>query len=284
MVKRTSKEGFTLIELSFAMVFISLLSLAIVLIILNTISSYRRGITLSDVNSTGTQLVSEIRSAIQNSSTKSIEDLCSINYSKASDIQECKDGDSYYQKREQGTIKMAGKSNSENNMPVYGAFCAGTYSYIWNSGYYFADAEISKTKVSVTYRDSSGNVVTSSDFRLLKIKDENRQICMKGITNNSFDVSDGVYVDEDPIDLLASGSNSGANNLAIYDLRVAKPVEGASKSNIFYSGWFILGTTSGGPNINGSSKCAKPGDEGDVNFNFCAINRFSFAAQASEGK
>ena len=282
MSKRTSKEGFTLIELSFAMVFISLLSLAIVLIIINTISSYRRGITLSDVNSTGTQLIDDIRIAIQNSSTKSVEDLCSMNYSKTEDINKCKTDNTYYLRREISTVKMPEKTETTNGMPVYGAFCTGTYSYIWNSGYYFMDgAQVGKSKVSVKYRDINGATQVLDSFRLLKIKDDTRQVCIKGVTNNSFDVADGVYVKEEPVDLLASVNS--ANNLAIYDLRAAKPAEGSSKENLFYSGWLILGTTSGGPTIKGNTKCANPDDAG-ANFDYCAINRFSFAAQASGEK
>ena len=234
------------------------------------------------MNSTGTQVIDDIRIAIQNSSSKSIEDLCTMNYSDAADINNCKKSDAYYLRREISTVKMPEQTNTLSDMPVYGAFCTGTYSYIWNSGYLFMDgAEVGKGKVSVKYKDMDGNERVASDFRLLKIKDEMRQICIKGVKNNSYDISDGNYVKEEPVDLLASVNS--ANNLAIYDLRAAKPAEGASKENLFYSGWLILGTTSGGPTIKGNTKCANP-DEAGSSFDYCAINRFSFAAQASGEK
>ena len=281
MVKKASREGFTLVELSFAMVFISLLSLAIVLIIINTISSYRRGITLTEVNSVGTQLIDELRVAIQNSSTKSVEDLCKMNYSKDIEIETCKKSGAYYYRRETASIKMPGKNTDTTGLPVYGAFCTGTYSYVWNSGYYYMDgAEVKKAKASVSYKDENGVERSIEDYRFLRIKDETRQICIKGVTNNVFDIKDGAYISEEPEEMLAS---SNMNNLAVYDLKVAKPAEGASKNNLFYSGWIILGTTTGGPSINSGTKCAKP-DDAEANFDFCAINRFSFAAQASGEK
>jgi len=281
MVKKTSREGFTLIELSFAMVFISLLSLAIVLIIINTISSYRRGITLTEVNSVGTQLVDELRVAIQNSSTKSVDDLCKMNYSKNEDVENCKKDGTYYYRKVNTSIKMPGESSATSGLPAYGAFCTGTYSYVWNSGYYNMDgAEVGIAKSSVLYKDSSGNEHRVEDYRFLRIKDETRQICIKGATNNTFNIKDGAFISETPEEMLAS---SNINNLAVYDLMVAKPAEGASKNNMFYSGWFILGTTTGGPSIKGDTKCANP-DDTEANFDFCAINRFSFAAQASGEK
>jgi hypothetical protein len=53
---------------------------------------------------------------------------------------------------------------------------------------------------------------------------------------------------------------------------------------LFYAGSFILGTTTGGPNIKSNNgNCAVPGDVVYSNFDYCAINKFSFAAQANGG-
>ena len=45
-MKKNARAGFTLIELSLSLVFVGILSIMMVLIISNTVSSYRRGITL----------------------------------------------------------------------------------------------------------------------------------------------------------------------------------------------------------------------------------------------
>ena len=60
------KEGFTLIELSLSIAFISVLSLAVALIITNSISAYHRGLVLNQINTTGMELVDDMRAAVQN--------------------------------------------------------------------------------------------------------------------------------------------------------------------------------------------------------------------------
>ena len=72
MLREVTKEGFTLVELSLAMAFVGVLSVAVVLIISNTVSAYRRGLTLSRVNMVGSDLVDDMRSSVQGSSAKSL--------------------------------------------------------------------------------------------------------------------------------------------------------------------------------------------------------------------
>lgn len=335
MVRKTSREGFTLIELSLAMVFISLLSLAIVLIIMNTISSYRRGVTLSAVNTTGSQIVDDFRVAIQNGTASSIEKLCSVQYSNSkadeSTVKKCVDdgAKNFVSITFSGKVKLPGDSTEKTKVPLYGALCTGTYSYIWNSGYFFVegatvttsgslwkDSDVftggnaekkwfsgNKTPVGsarVWYRNEKNKLVDVAGFRLLKILDESREICTsksKGGSASAYDpyrtnsdmkanVFDITYnksmvVVEEPADLLAAGDT---NDLALYSLEIDAPAEDMNGSNLFYAGAFILGTTTGGPDVKTSGKtCAAPGDATMSNFDYCAINRFSFAAQANGG-
>ena len=76
MRKRFFRSGFTLIELSLSIAFFGILSIAIALIINDTIASYRRGMTLNQINTTGMDLVDDMRAAVQNSSAKSVKSLC----------------------------------------------------------------------------------------------------------------------------------------------------------------------------------------------------------------
>ena len=81
---------------------------------------------------------------------------------------------------------------------------------------------------------------------------------------------------------MASDEKNGG--LAIYDLYVSTPAESVAKNNLFYSVSFILGTIQGGINITKSGNfCATPDDYGIENFDYCAINKFNFAAQAVGG-
>ena len=150
------------------------------------------------------------------------------------------------------------------------------------------------------------NGKTETDFKLLKIRDRNREVCVaalnEGLTSpkdrrytyvpdatngdsinsvtepNVFNLTNYSVISEEPVDLLAGDIS---NNLAIYDLTSAAPATSA-----FYITSFILGTIQGGININASGNfCATPEGYNSTieNFNYCAINKFNFAAQANGG-
>ena len=130
--------------------------------------------------------------------------------------------------------------------PSLGGFCTGRYSYVWQSGYN-----------------------TSSAFRLLKIEDYNRQICAN-YSYGSLDI--GTLTGEELIP-----ANSG---LALYNLTVSAPATSNATNAAYYSISFILGTTSGGPDITATGDYCKPPEDAESNFNYCSINKFNFAAQA----
>ena len=77
---RSYRDGFTLIEISLSLVFVTILALAITLIISNTIGAYQRGLILNQVNTLGMSLVDDFRLALQNSSGKTLTSTCAIVY------------------------------------------------------------------------------------------------------------------------------------------------------------------------------------------------------------
>ncbi len=294
MANKTSKEGFTLVELSLAMVFISLLALAIVLIITNTISSYRKGLTMSQINTTGSEIVDDIRVAIQNSSANSIKRECGSRYDTENSegervLERCEnDGGKYLVSVTQyKTIKVSTADKEEKNMPVYGAICTGTYSYIWNSGYAFSKTSSGvseKAQLTVNGDDGDKNY---TDFRLLKVRDEKRFICSSRFSKypvstevpsigNDFYISKNEMGNEEPEELLSAQSD-----LAIYNLEMMAPAETQNGTTLFYQGSFILGTIQGGADIkaSGNNGCKAPSEATEANFDYCAINKFNFAAR-----
>ncbi len=291
---RKSKDGFTIVELSLSIVFIAILALSIVLIILNTISSYRRGLTLNSVNTNGMALVDEMRQSVQNSSSQAIVKKCAEFYDDSSKQEACeKDGASNFVSiTRYADVKM--KDGTEiKNIPVFGAFCTGKQSYVWNSGYFWeenVDQVVGANKAEIKYAFVSDNTVTeitNNNFRLYRIPDEKRRVCTSVVKTNynydsksfngKFDITEEALGSK-LIELLA---DDGANTLALYDLNVATPAYNAAKDNLFYSVSFILGTIRGGINIkvNGKS-CAAPDNYATEAFDYCAINKFNFAAQA----
>ncbi len=310
---KENKKGFTLIELSLSIAFISILSITIVMIINNTISSYRRGITLNQINTAGMDLVDDMRAAVQNSAARSVINECETLNGTARD--NCLDDKAYnfVSVVKLANVRVGGNTISRtSDVPVYGAFCTGSYSYIWNSGYFFSDSRkggdyevVGTSMATLKYKFiSEGGVVnrTASDFRLLKVEDGSRAVCMSAIKKanpnyynlkrvgknyswellNEFDITESEAIDEEPIDLLKSDDGGGV--LAIYNLSTSVPAESNAANSLFYSVSFILGTVQGGINVKAAGNfCATPADYGLENFDYCAINKFNFAAQANGG-
>ncbi len=278
------KDGFTLIELSLSIAFIGILSITIALIINSAISSYRRGLTLNQVNTIGMDVADDMRAALQNSPVRSPVEKCDSYYSYGGDeYNKCVESEGI------GFVSLAWKGSVngvERDVPLYGVFCTGTYSYVWNSGYLFNESSANgRAKLAIKVGNDS-----YEGFRLLKVRDDSRSLCVSGgeLNNNSVPIitvaNDAVsYATNDmPYDLLA-GNEESDNDLVLYDLSATAPAKSSAGDSLFYSVSFILGTVRGGININASGDfCAPPNDyEGD--FDYCAINKFNFAAQATGG-
>ena len=308
---KKEKEGFTIVELSISIVFISILSITVAIVINNAVSSYHRGLTLNMINTTGMDIVDDLRSAIQNSSTRSIEKLCD-----QLDDDAIKSTCSTYG----GEAFVSATWNfkepdgvTDNGRPAYGVFCTGRYSYVWNSGYYFeknngitlsstngwgGDEEgvdwqfpvylVYKLKIDPSKKLTLPGDGSTKPFRLLKIKDDNRAVCKaaanakygsRELEKGKLDISEMTVLDEEPIEML---TNSGRGGVAVYDLKANDVVRSNYANSMFYSMSLILGTVQGGGiNVN-ATKCAAPKDYSNENFDYCAINKFNFAAQAQE--
>ena len=279
MRKNSSKKGFTLVELSLSIAFIAILSITIALIINDAISTYRRGLTLNQINTTGMDLVDDIRTAVQNSPASSPRNSCK-NYKD--DFQKnCEENNGMRLMN----VAKTGNVNNIEGTPLYGAFCTGAYSYIWNSGYLFLENGGDKA----TYAVYEGDKKTEewNDFRLLKVEDRQRAVCGSVLPdkyNNSENIeSEFKGKDKGPVVLLA---NDGANPLALYSFTSALPAVDGLNSAAFYSMSFILGTVQGGINVMSMGNfCAAPESfDSAENFDYCAINKFNFAAQANGRK
>lgn len=293
-------KGFTLVELALAMAFVGVLSISIVLIISNTVAAYQRGVTLTRVNSVGADLVNDMRLSISGSSARGISDICgaamyrkdnegnSFEALSSASAEKCKENNAY------NFIYVVHKSSDD--IPVYGAFCTGDYSYIWNSGYFVSgdNKNLGNGWIKISYLDDEGNLKKKEDyFRLIKVKDSSRAVCvaMRNVKDHRYDGTTNI-VDISKIgngklggELMDLLPNDGGNNLALYDLFVAEPAISATDDNMFYSVSFVLGTATGGADIlaNGNN-CAAPKDLVSGSSNYCAINKFNFAMQVNGGK
>ena len=324
---KNNRRGFTLVELALSMAFVGLLSVAVVLIISNTVAAYQRGLTLSQLNTTGMDIVDDMRWAVGNSSSRAVSTDCYRYYKDTSggSLDAClKDGAySFVTIVKTAPVSIPTGTNGAlvdiGEVPIYGAFCTGTYSYIWNSGYFEMEgAKIgqvvnNKEWARFKYKNGMNNVVLightirdSSDsadrpFRLLKVRDDYRSVCVSVandsgkyikassikekiqtaeiLHNNTFDVTSYRALDEEPVDLVLADTD---NSLALFDLYVSRPAESTTQKNMFYAVSFILGTVDGGANIMAKGNaCAPPSDYKVEDFDYCAINKFNFAIQAN---
>ena len=295
VIKRMNerKKGFTLIELSLSITFITVLSLAVALIITNSISAYHRGLVLNQINTTGMELVDDMRAAVQNTAVSSPKRACETWFEDGSDnVATCRasDGQSLVAARKNTDVLIG--EIEKDDVPIVGVFCTGNYSYIWNSGYYFSeDAEVNENMSEATfkYKNDNGDITSyNKRIRLLKVKDKERAVCAafgEVSDRNEIDISGERYnmaLTEEPIELLSDSSN-----LALYDLFAPTPAINEVGNNTFYSVSFVLGTLQGGANVAAQgSYCATPEgvDNASIeNFDYCAINKFNFAAQAIGG-
>lgn len=280
MQGRLIKNGFTLLELSISMLFVSLLSIAIVIVINNVISAYQRGAVISRLDGTGTSIVDDMRSAVQDA----------INRTRLGN------NVSIIKKADNMTIDGI----PQTDIPIYGIFCTGSYTYFWNSGYFFSDdatfeeknAGWAKIQLSDDKDDLYNPLKISGKpaFRLVKVQDKERQICLDTIqkyadskyvidNNKLSDVFDISKLKNKEITTILQNDND--NDLALYDLLVEIPATNPSESLSLYNVSFILGTTTGGVDIATSgNSCAAPIDDPNWN-NSCAVTKFSFVTESN---
>lgn len=150
-VNQKTKQGFTLIELLLAMSFVAVLLLAIAMLVIRAGAIYSKGMALKDINQSSRLIAGDLQRTLV---SENVGAISSANYV---------------------TVPTVGTS-------VSGRFCAGTYSYVWNTinatvgdGYAMAVSPGSSELVSLvrvpdpggTYcaRDTSGNLVVSSALR-----------------------------------------------------------------------------------------------------------------------
>lgn len=293
-MKTPKFKGFTIIELTIAAAFISILLIVISYLILNISTVYQKGMAIKSINSAGRQVVDDLNRSIIASSARDTNYSCSSMPNETLKNACNSDAGFYltYQQHYEADIRIDGQATADNKaLPTYGAFCTGRYSYLWNTGYTFGERytrgttsnhpERARLKIKSTGVDANDYV---TDFRLLRFLDYEGILCSnhmdstayRPLNSRDFDVT-ALAMDHAPADLLADSDD----NLAIYDMTIFKPVTHNLTFQSFYSGTFILATVPGGVDITGSGNYCKDSPDGlSTDFAYCAINKFNFAARA----
>lgn len=140
MSRMKNKHGFTLVELSLAIVFIAILLMTIAIATVHITAVYRKGMTIKNVNSVGRDLIDDFKRTISGSKWGECEAA-----------------------GERCWIK---KEVSDSGKDLHGAFCTGDYSYIWNTGYAIKEGDGSRIKLK-----------DNTNFILVKVSDSASDFC-----------------------------------------------------------------------------------------------------------
>lgn len=237
------KSGFTLIEMLLAMTFVSFLMVTIALTSISMARTYQRGTTLSDVNAAGRAVTTDIRRTVSQAPATTAK----------------------------------GVTNSPFIMKTSttgGALCLGSYSYVWNNGTDIAAS--AKAGQLIKYKN------TSTPVRLAKVLDPQEAECSGSAIS--------APLQSDSTELLPVGTGNGYNGLALHRVGNAQALTitqiAADPSQALYQVDFSIGTDDPSAMNLGTtiqtSNCKPPNDE-QSNFNYCAINHFSFIVRAGGG-
>lgn len=263
---RTSRHGFTILELALAMAFISFLVLLVGVATAQIASLYQRGVVLSQVNDNGRELVDELTRGIE-ASIYANDEISGLE-------------DFYFEYSE----NLSEQIGIEKEVPLYGAFCTGLYSYIWNTGYALGLEEnvlLENSTLATTWQ-SDDETETIEKFRMLRVGDSGRKVCKnyKEATKDGLKTSQ-LHGGGAAVELLPASTNE----LVLYDLKTFTPAYDKYTRTALYSVTFILGTVGGGTDITASGDFCKVGYGGGfiTDFTYCAVNKFNFAARAIGG-
>lgn len=295
--KNRTKSGFTIIELTLTMSFIGVLLITIAIVATNIVSIYQKGMTLKAVNSVGRGLIDEFTSAINLAPSIDTTSLC--NSLAPGNVDGCI--------KDQAFKYVFQSIQNSDGEQLGGLFCTGNYSYLWNT-YYSESADGGAGRLKLVYRDLSNNKHEISDFRLIRFEDKTHRACSSVVNTNyesnldstrTIDIQTLAYssdtsplwnrIPEPKTDFL----NEFDLDLTLYELTMFHLSQDSVTLRSFISGTFILATLRGDVDIMRSgdycsvNTTATGGeDSGNINdlgseFNYCAINKFNFAARTA---
>lgn len=290
IAKDKNMQGFTIMELSIGLAFISALLVMVAVITLHISTTYHKGLVIRAVNSTGRLLVDDFSRTIAAAPARSLSDICRAEYaSDKSEMQKCLNDNArmYVYQQNYGTVRLKTTGALLQNVPTNGVFCTGRHSYLWNTGYVLntEDYELISGH-SATFND--GINPEKQDFKLLKIEDSNRELCYQHSLMHTTSAAQYDF-DHTRYDFSLKGSIStelleqSDDRLALYDFVIFPVTQHTTTLHSFYSGTFILATERGSVDITGVGEFCKapPSDGFSTDFTYCAINKFNFAARST---
>ena len=223
VVKRT--QGFTLIELMLAMTFIAILLLGIAMTIIQIGNIYNKGITVKEINQAGRSIGDDVK--------RTTAAAPSIN------------------------LVTDYATNSAG-----GRFCAGNYSYIWNTAKALENNDANLT----TYQSTP-----SKQVHFVKVPDTSKIYCAKtgaGFTYRSIRALDTNLAQE----LLATGDHTlGINE---FNLPLTNAVTDVTTGETIYTLNYTIGSGATSAMDSTQSACLDP-SQPNSNLTYCTVQQFT---------
>lgn len=273
-----AKKGFTLVELSMSIVFISVLLIGIASLVIHMTSMYQKGLTLRAINASGQQIIEDMTRAVNGASY-----IVDVTEADA-------DGNGYIDDAEnKEAIKTYFYESKAGDEQRYGALCISDYTYIWNtraSLYNLVNGKMDEDPVDGVWISNDGGD-SYQRYRLARIPDPSHSQCNASVdgslANKGGDERVEIMINTvtEPVELIEKDEI----DLAIYHFAVTPAVQSVATKQAFLSASFIIATLRGGVNIlsNGDycmGDMAYSGMESDFSredFDYCAVNKFNFS-------
>lgn len=302
------RKGFTILEVTLAMAFISALILAVVFIGIQLTSLYNKGVTMRDVNTATRHLIRSLQDDIARSpGALQLADVVprpggALQTRVAKTLREATDRElDYYNDPESG-----------------GRLCTGVYTYVWN--YRRSFIEYNKRVNNGTL--PANGVVGKAQFmrspttrtfepvRFTKLLDTDKRLCSatrlaeNGMTDREFQEGWRLPNYSSAIDVVPIFGDS-ERNLVVYNIHITSPRElsyqsqqdPALSASRFYSSFYTINITIGSSlfdeeymidrsrivrdsEVGSTHFCGKNVIRGDPYAEYCAINNIEFVARS----
>lgn len=291
-----TRKAFTIIELMLAMAFLGTMLLGIASLVMQITNIYQKGLAIRGINTVGREIISDLTRTVAGSRVE--VDINPPSGKSEIGIQDV------VAARAQYFVEKTTKNSSNKTVQAGGAFCTGSYSYVWNTAENIrvarkngAEGGRLANSVAANQAISDGVLViqtTDDQFivpKLVRFVDRNREACSVDESNRMktlFDLTADSISSKDITELIADNEA----DLALYDFTILPATKNYTTKQIFYPGTFILATYRGGVNITSNGDYCQGSDKDDGtmddkneytgnDFDYCAVNKFNFAVRAS---
>ncbi len=276
---KETKKAFTIVEISLAMTFLAVLLVAIATLIMRITGIYQKGLTLRSINSAGTEIIEDMTRTVGAASY-----LLDVNNSVVGDNGAVKYEDEnnnvdkyYYAYTNRGQQYSGGKFV---NAQLYGVFCTGSYSYVWNTAQTLRQDTFKGLTVSVGGENKHPKFAKIYDPEQASCRGDN-SVATQGQAHGASGATISLANESYYTDLIGEDEL----DISMYEFNVTPVTQSSITKQSFVSANFILATTKGGVNINSNGDfCRGEGHEyseeyNNSDFNYCAVNKFSFSVR-----